>query len=1011
MASSNIYVTPSTSLILIKSLALSTNVLLPILNVPNFEVKIRDATGSSTIVSNPILISTTGGAKFIDNTTTYSINQPYGFVNVGLRNSTIWQILHTSGQTPANSAANVGTTNVSTTYFGLVSTAQKNVSSLFMENLNTPNSITLQGPFIVGNLSTPGFIQFESTLNVYGDATFDKSLFVSGATQFLSSVWAETLFPLSTVLRSFSSVGAGGSVSVGESVNVTSSFHTRSTLQVNTLAVLKETSEKTTEIGNLTVAGSISTVKQLAVANQTVVQQNLTINQTLSSLSGAFSTGTLVTTGDITTFGSLSTLSSASFFSSFTTLSSLFINDCFSTFSTANITNLVSTQAYITNLLSSGTSFSTAGDFTVLSTLTVNGSLSSSKILVGKFFSTNDILVQKNVLTSGSATFDSGVSVDSFANLNELNVRFDMGIGGNLDVNEVTTIDTLNIQKNLLVNNDFNTQGAILIRQNLGAASDVEVKGNLTVLGIPYVGTFNVDNYEVSTLQIITSSPSIALRVSTLNASTLQSRQAKLVFSPTSGNTSISVFSTPIRANSISAEKVYAKTTQTNLLTVNSLYTQNLLHEDSTLPIASLPKFEIYQKSSFPRGLSTQRLLASTTTADLVIASFIGDGSLLSDIQPPFSTLSANIVTASTIQVGQFSTVAADFYGGMTVSTNLLAYNTLQFGTGEFTSTGTEQMATVSFQPVNESLLGINNVLYLDASNRRVGINTSTPMYNLDIRGSLYYTGQLYYSFITASSFSTVSTNVFFSTIFYSSIFAENTLLLPSPSNLLTLRANNPTYSFNNPLFPIFDVSAQYYNLTFSLGDVEYPQNVFAFLNGKQGVFTDRFYSTTTIGQGLFVNNNTKNVGITTIQPVVGTSNYIPKSVDSSIDLSIAGSFRASELNASTVVVFDRVLVSTLEMPQLGINTAIVSTFNTMSTTFSFAGSELLNWGLTVNKFVEFIQQPFRKGSIFINRPPVPFQKDPNVPDISVYSGAFISSLFITDRCEAQSISLGAQDL
>lgn len=1010
MASSNIYVTPSTSLILIKSLALSTNVLLPTLNVPNFEVKIRDATGSSTLFANPISISTTGGARFINNTSYYAINQPYGFVNIGLRNSTIWQILHTSGQSPADSAANVGVTSVSTTYFGFLSTGQKNVSSLFMQNLTTPNSITLQGPFIVGNLSTPGFIQFQSTLNVYGDAQFDKSLFVSGASLFLSSLSVETLLPLSTVLRSYSSVGAGGSLFVGNSVTVASTLHTQSTLQVNTLGVLKESSEKTTEIGSLQVAGSISTLKQLAVANQTVVQENLAIQQTVSSLSGSFSTGTLVTTGDITLFGSLSTLSSASFFSSFTSLSSLFINQTFSSLSTANITNLVSTQSYRTNLLSSGTSFSTAGDFSILSTLIVKGTLSTSKLLVRNNFSTLDILVEKNVSTFGSVSFDSSLSVDSFANLSGLYVKFDMGIGGNLDVKENLRPSSLYLEGDLLVNHTFITQDPALIRQNVGVGSNVTVKGNLTVLGIPYIGTFNVDNYKVSTLQIITSSPSVALRVSTLNASTLRSDQANLVYSPTSGDTIVSVFSTPSVLNNVISEKVNAKSMQTNLLTVNSLYTQNVLQEDSSLPIASLPKFEIFQKASFPRGLSTLQVITSTATADLFIGSFIGDGNLLANVVPPFSTLSANVVTASSIQVGQFSTIAADFYAGMTVSTNLLAYNSLQFGTGEFLSTGLQQMATVSFQPVNESVLGINNVLYLDASNRRVGVNTSTPLYNLDIRGSLYYTGQLHYSSINTLSFSTLSTNVSFSTLLYSSIFAENTVILPTPSNLLTLRANNPTYSLNNPLFPIFDAAAQYYNLTFSLGDVEYPQSIYAFLTGKQGIFTDRFYSTTTIGQGLFVNNNTKNVGITTIQGI--GLNYIPAPVDSSLDLSINGSFRASEVITSTLLILDRVNVSTLEMPQLGINTSIVSTFNTISTNFTLNGSDLINWSLTTNQFVQFVQQPFRKGSLFINRPyTTAFVKDANAPDIGVYSGAFLSSVFITDRCEAQSISLGTQDL
>ena len=78
---------------MIKRYERPTNIYLSTFNTPDFQVNIRDTTGSSTLNVN---VSTIGGALFVDGTNLYELNQPFGFVNLSLRTSSFWQVLHLS---------------------------------------------------------------------------------------------------------------------------------------------------------------------------------------------------------------------------------------------------------------------------------------------------------------------------------------------------------------------------------------------------------------------------------------------------------------------------------------------------------------------------------------------------------------------------------------------------------------------------------------------------------------------------------------------------------------------------------------------------------------------------------------------------------------------------------------------------------------------------------------------------------------------------------------------------
>ncbi len=1014
MSFSNIYVTPSTSLILIKSLARQPIVYLSTLNVPDFRVSIRDTTGLSTLTTTPIVLSTFGGSRFLDNTTSYLVNQPYGFVNVSLRTSSFWQLLHTSGQTPATAAANVGTTNISTTFFSLLSTASKTVSSLTIENLDTPNSIQLTGPFVVGNLSTPGFILLQSTLNVYGRVSFDKNLYVSGPTQIYSTLTVNSIDTLSSPIFALSSVGVGGSVFVKGTTIVFSTLETRSSIVVQAVRVEKSTNQLGVEvIGNMSVGGPISTLKDLSVGNATTLGYTFLANGPLSSLGGVFETYGLSMGGSLTVQSSILTGATV-FFSSLLTQSSLTIlstQPTFSTFSTANITNIVSTPFFTTGLLSSATSFSTAGDFSVLSTLTVLGNLSTNNTNVPNLFSTASVTnIRQSVSTTGNLIVNSSLRGFESATVNGLISFLGIGVGGTTTVAGNVLSYTSMLADGFTIRRNLNVEGSPDFYNTVSVLDTTHVRGNMTVLGTPTINTFNVGSFEVSTLQITTSSPFVALRVSSLQTSTLSSLQVKLAFEPLSGNiqvfTQTSTFvgiSSPF--SSFTAAQIFTNRFEASIVSSQSLFTSQIKCEPSLLNQDSLPNFEILSKASFPRGFSTPIVKADTSIVTSTFGSFIGDARLLVNLQnPPFSTLSAAIFTASSVTTKVVSTLHANF-ADLYISTNVIARDSVLFaGPTYFLSTNktpdpfilqfysTTRVPTI--QPVDFSTLAINNTLFLDGGNRKVGVNISSPRYDLDISGSLYYTGQLYFSSQSLLNLSSAQAVNMYSTFLYSSIYVKDTLVLPSNAGFprtkfLAVNSNVAT------LFGLSNLNGGFY-----IGETDATFGTFP-ESRLVGIFSLPNSSTISINESLFINNQYKTVTYGVQTPDFLT---IEPTAVSTFDFYIEGNLNTSPLLVSTLTVIGKLATSTLDMPTLGLNTSIVSTFNTISTSFF---STTINPILTVNSAAEFLAPYFGFASFHINRSPA---QEFRSSLFCVYTDAYVSSATAV-QLHAENLFLGTQTL
>lgn len=969
--SSNIFITPSTSLVLIKRADRPTNIYLSTFNVPNFRVSIRDTTGSSNLQVN---ISTIGGARFIDNSIYYLLDQPYGFLNLSLRTSTLWQPLHTSGQEPEKAAANIGTTNISSSYFSILSSATKNVSTFILENLQTFNPLIVNAPFVIGNLSTPGFILFLSTLNVYGDALFEKTVSVGQATFFLSSFFVESILPLSTSIQAFSSVGVGREIYVGSTVRVFSTLFTRSSITVSTLQVQGSTSQISFEVLNdMRLAGTISTLKGFDVEDTLNVTNIAEIFQNVSSMGGNLSANTLRVAG-LNAVGNLSILSSASIFSTFTLQSSLLVNKSLSTFSTSIIGRNLSTALFQTPFLSTFASVSTTGSTIVNQALQARGFVSANSMFVTNLFSTGaSLFVSANLSTLATASVSS-LTVNNSALFSTLAISSFAGIGNSLTVEKNLSANSLFLFSTLNVN-EFRNMGQNLLTNNIGVRGLIVVENNMTVQESTVIVGYDVDSYQVSTLIIKSVEPAVGLRASTLIASnTTYTNKTQLSYDPTqSYNISTNAY------GAVFAEKMYINKFHSYYLSTQTAYTDTILNTNIQTP----GLVEILQASLFPRGLSSQKINTSTLTAQNILGSFIGDASLLPNVPILFSTLSTNYLTASTIITKVFSTSELLSYNAS--SSNFTRIDeSLSFATPAFIlSTGIAIDAIGKFQYIqslNSSTLNITNTLFLNAGNRRVGVLTSTPRYNLDISGSLYYTGILNVSSQNTVSFSTQKPVVSFSTLYFSSILVRDTLEFKT----LGVNSSEPLSLQNAVYIANREATKNFYSTSFA------------------GVFTNSTFSTVDFNLAVITYNNTKNVAINNIDIDPNNFNLSIAPLETPCDLFVNGNMKASTIYTSSISVQRKLIASSIELSTLRINAGYSRFYNTIST-ITTTNTSIVN----VNGFVEFYKNSTLQGSLHIKKPS---SATYNQSFFCVYDEAYISSMFV-NVLHARGILLATQDL
>lgn len=752
----NIVVTPSTSLVLIRNMSSPTNVYLSTFNAPNFTVTIRDTTGLPNIGLSTVRISTIGSARFLDGTNLYTLNKPYGLVNVAFRNSSFWQILHTSAQSPATAAANVNTLNASTLFTSFLSSGTKRVSSLTVNSLLTTTEIRLFSTFIIENLSAPGIVVVQSTLNIYGDVLLDKQLFVSGATEFQGSLFVRTLQTLSGITRVISSVGVGGNLRVGGPVTVGSTLHTYSTNAVQTVQV-QRSSQIVLDTAMLQVGMNVSTLLGMTVSQLFVTPSSLSINGAVSSFGGTLSTQSLDVGKETTLFQTLSSYGNATLFSTLNLASSLTVRGSASLSTNLQTYGTLFTGTVSSFQLSTLSSFSTFG-FQSLSSGFLSSGLSTTRLQgfswmsIGSYFYTPGVIsslrqteVGGDIRVQGPSVFGSG------------HISSSVGVGLNLAVFGSTQFGAVTFQSSMRFA-DATSYGPVYVSGNVVCVGDMFVDSNMRVVQ-GAVTNFFVNSFLLSNVEITTSTPITTFRASTLNASSIETSLTQILETNPSYLAVGSTFASTTRFALAVAEN-----TRVGSVNVSNVFwgpRQTSLAEESR------PQFVLNAPSLFPQGLSAMSIRADTLNTNILSGSFIGDGANLSNVAVPYSYLSALKTFASTIRTSTLYTssiLVSSFtnYALTTVLSSVVMESLLIQGTGYQTTFSTNQILTLS-----PRLMVINRNLYFDRLRNRIGVNLSSPLYDLDISGTLF-ASNVNYSSINELSFSTTGT------AFFSSVYASN---------------------------------------------------------------------------------------------------------------------------------------------------------------------------------------------------------------------------------------------
>lgn len=949
-------VTPSTTLILIKNVSTQNIVYLPSYNYADFNVTVRDTTGNSRIVSTPVVLSTTNNSLFFDGSSRYNLNQPYGLVNLALRNSNRWQIVHTSGQSPANSAANVQSVNISTAFFSLVSTPALSLSTLTVENLSTPNSIQLVGPFIIQNLSTPGFVQMQSTLTVYGNTLLNRNLYVSAAGTFLSSVYVERFLPFSSIF-SFGAFAIGGNLAVGGTTSLLDTLYTQSTVQAYTVRIQQSTGTVLKVYNTLSVTTQFSTLGYLSVGTSTIASRNATITANVSTLSGTFKTTVLSPSGssDLIIDKNLQVEGPLIVSGSFYNRNNLAVNNTINISSFAAVNGSLNTIYFSSPSLSTSGSLSTLGPLTVSDTIFVNGGVSTIQTNSQRNLSVKGRFIVNQTISSLNTLYTYGnINVGCNAYLGNISVQ-SLVVAGDMIVNGNVSLSSAIFKKDVTVTGVMSVDGTTKIGGSVGVAEDAYIGTFLDARVNSYYSSINSIDYLLSNVEITTSSPFTSFTASTLFVSSLYSKQVLI----RQGN---------LYGSNTYASTIYVPLVEAENIALSSLTTNSFI-VGRNIPANIDSRFILNVPSYFTKGIQTIELRASTISNATFIGSHVGDGSeIINAPSLSYQYISGVTMLASTITSENIYT--SSFYPSTVITRDLLYVQsnvllpTLRIDpVGYPTVTNTNQILSLT----NKTMV-INNTVYFDNENSRIGINIPVPRADLDVRGILY-ASNVSYSSINYIDLSGV-------TVTLSSLQAGNAYL----KDYLQY-ADSGFYVGN--FYPNVEAASSNYPIRIWNSESVYKTNI-----GFQNVKTA---STIVVNSGLLIYGDTQRVGINTINFASPTSTgtiYQPQHT-----LDVRGSMNAEEGYFSTMNITKQLTTECLEVPNLQMYGGITAFLETSTNTFLTSSTTFL-----IDRFATFTRQ-----GLGINNAQPTFALD-------VRGSGFFSTLF-TPNLRAKSVGLMYQDL
>ena len=756
---SNIYITPSTTLVLLKNLSTPVVIYLNSLQAPDFFVTIRDTTGLSSIQQTPVRISTIGGALFKDGTSLYNLDQPYGLVNLGLQNSTIWHFKHTSGQKPATAAATVETVVASLSYFSFLSSVNKLTSTLVVRELDALNPITFTGNANFLGISVASSIVIQSPGISFGPVDAMGPVTVTKEATFFSSLTTPFVSTFQQSLYVLSSLSSGGNLYVGGNTIVTTSIQLASTVQVQTLQVRTSTID-TVLRGITQVAGLFSTLGSVVVDNEIRVQKTAFVGGNLST-QGSLYGGSNLTIQNSSLFLSTTSVTFASFFSTASLQSSLLSMSSITVYSTASFHDSTMTASFTTDSLYTP------------SNLQIQGFTQTSSLRLFSTLSTLFLQGPSSILVRGDF-----ISFNSIVSFSTLSVPDDIRILGN------ATFQFISIGKDLIVGGSTFIGSSISTGSGLFSAeltaSTLEVKGPATLNGNLYISSVIVADQLIVgqdvTLFGLHTNP---LLFNTLRVSSVSTQVLNVSSILSTGYLYITNSNYPI--NTVST---YISTLTTPQIVMNTALTKNVttgLFDLTPIQGQEHPyTFRISSSSYFTNGLSSIFLSTVNIVASTIYGSFIGDANAISNInnsfipdKTSFSSFALSYNSSIYTSLSSYALYTSSF----TFSENTLDKGcNVAFATSSinvFSSLtnigfridppGTPFFSTVhQILNVSPSELIINRTLFLNKTSTLITQGTDTrgglgARYTLDVSGLLYATS-INYSSIQTFDINKVST-------------------------------------------------------------------------------------------------------------------------------------------------------------------------------------------------------------------------------------------------------------
>jgi hypothetical protein len=549
-----ILVTQSTSIVQVDTSLVTYGspavVLLSTLNAPGVLVTIRDIAGLAS-TNRGVIVSTTKDVHFLDGPSCniYAINQPYGFLTVTPKTSSIWAVTNTFAFPEGSTAANV---NQFTANFATISSLTANqalmstvgISTLSTDttqvryNLSVGQSTITNSAYVKGSLtalssiSTAGSVYAASsvvTRDIFARGHIQASciqvqqstgyaLQVGGAAQFASTISTHRNLDVGGNISTLGNLAVGGNFAINGGLNLTGLAITGGVSTSGTLGVAKDTQllssllvkddgyfyRSVSVASNLLVAGSISTLNSLAASSITTRGQAF-VGTNLSVLSSIYAGGNVSVAGDLAVAGNLIfndvllDLNALSVFSTLTvgamisTMGNIAAGQGLRVMGSTILQGLVSTGSS----LNVGGSISTTGNLAVggavtfFSSLSVRGAVTKlGDVNVGGLLSTQSTLVVGDSIRVTSNLFIGGV----ISSLSSINAAGSLLVGGQTNLSSsLSTLGTAAFFSSVQI------QGSVSVMSSMVVRADMTVQGTLNAAGFSLPGAAAVASLGVQT--------------------------------------------------------------------------------------------------------------------------------------------------------------------------------------------------------------------------------------------------------------------------------------------------------------------------------------------------------------------------------------------------------------------------------------------------------------------------------------------------------------------------------